>query len=150
MGNQTKCRRCFCRCIARDIEHALNTNTSIGNRHRKMADFVNESGSKHGTVEFTAALKHQLSHFEPARELLKGGTKINFLLATKQIGNAGRLKMSQVIVPYAIRHQDNNMIATHLVLLKAEDAFGIGAYRQPFSHFIGNMIPANEGFRRSR
>ena len=127
MRPQAQLRRCLGRRVAWDIEHAGNSHSAVGHRHGEMADFVHEPGFQHGAIKSAAALQHQLAQFKSAPQFLQRQFQVNFGFAAEQIGHTGDLKMGEVIIAHAIRHEQNDMITTDLVFLKAQDTFGIRA-----------------------
>src|SRR6185436_9665976 len=80
-GQQTKRRRGLRRWFAGNVEHARDLAAAIGDRDGDVADFVDESGLEHRTIERAAALKHELSQLERAVKFLQGDAQIDFLFA---------------------------------------------------------------------
>ena len=79
-----------------------------------------------------------------AAELAEGNAQVNFLLAAKEKGDTGGLKMSQVIVANAFSDEQHNVIAIHFVLLEAQHAFGIRADCQPFGILVGDVVATRD------
>jgi hypothetical protein len=51
----------FGRRLAGNVEKARDANTVVGDRHSGVADFIDKPGAKHGAVELSTALEHQLA-----------------------------------------------------------------------------------------
>jgi len=150
MRLQPKCCRCFRGRVAGNIKKTGNPHAAIGYRHREVADLVHQPRRQHGAIEFTAALKHQFSQLKSLPELLKSSVQVDFLPATEQIRNSDRLEMREIIIAHALCDQQHDVIASDFIFLEAQDAFGVGADRQPVRVFIGDLVAPSERLWSSR
>ncbi len=84
-----------------------------------MADFINESGFEHGTVELASTLQHQLPQSKSAAELSERNAQVDLPLSAKQVRHLSGLEVRKIIIADAISNEQHNVITVHFAFVKS-------------------------------
>src|SRR5437868_7366392 len=118
------------RTTAFNIEHRWRADTSIRYRHDKDAHFVDESGSKHPSIDSPAAFEHQRADAEARADLLQCEREINIVLPGQHKRDTALAQEREILVRDTLAEDNDNVVAVDVVAFPCESATRVDGDRE--------------------